>query len=74
MLDIHVEDYRGAAGNNDPRRSNLFSRTNGFSFSDPDNGNLRTSIATTDKLAVRIGRVCSTGHEIDLTEFTVSHC
>lgn len=68
MLDIHVEEYRGTAGKHDPRRSNLFSRTNGFSFSDPDNGSLRTSTATTDKLGIRLGQVHSTGHEIDLTE------
>ncbi len=67
-MDIHVEEYRGSAGRHDARRSNLFSRTNGFSFSDPCNGHLQTSTATTDKLAIRVGRVRSTGHEIDLTE------
>lgn len=67
-MDIHVEEYRGSAGGNDARRSNLFSRTNSFSFSDPGNGHLKTSTATTDKLGIRVGRVRSTGHEIDLTE------
>lgn len=67
-LDIHVEEYRGSAGRHDARRSNLFSRTNGFSFSDPCNGHLQTSTATTDKLGIRVGLVRSTGHEIDLTE------
>lgn len=71
-MDIHVEEYRGSTGKNDARRSNLFSRTNGFSFSDPSNGHLRTSSATTDKLGIKIGRVRSTGHEIDLTELNHS--
>ncbi len=68
MLDIHVEEYRGMTGKNSPRKSNLFSRTNGFSFSDPENGSLRVSSATIDKHGIRIGRVLSTGHDIDLTE------
>ncbi|MGB5216504.1 MAG: helix-turn-helix domain-containing protein [Anderseniella sp.] len=33
---------------------------------------MRTSMATTDKLGIRIGRVRSTGHEIDLTELNHS--
>lgn len=72
MVDIHVEEYQGSTGRNDARRSNLFSRTNGFSFSDPCNGHLQTSTATTDKFGIRIGRVRSTGHEIDLTELNHS--
>lgn len=72
MLDIHVEEYQCATGRSDARRSNLFSRTNGFSFSDPCNGHLQTSTATTDKLGIRISRVRSTGHEIDLTELNHS--
>lgn len=68
MLDIQVEEYRASTGESDARRSNLFSRTNGFEFSDSANGFLRTSSATTDMLGIRIGRVHSTGHEIDLTE------
>ncbi len=71
-LNVHVEEYRGSAGKSDARRSNLFSRTNGFSFSDPCNGHLQTSTATTDKLGIKIGRVRSTGHEIDLTELNHS--
>lgn len=71
-MDIHVDEYRGSAGIHDARQSNLFSRTNGFSFSDPCNGHLQTSTATTDKLGIRIGRVRSTGHEIDLTELNHS--
>lgn len=71
-MDIHVEDYQTSSGENDARRSNLFSRTNGFLFSDPCNGSLQTSTATTDKLGIKIGRVRSTGHEIDLTELNHS--
>lgn len=71
-MDIHVEEYQGSSGKTDARRSNLFSRTNGFSFSDPCNGHLQTSMATTDKLGIRVGRVRSTGHEIDLTELNHS--
>jgi len=71
-LHIHVEEYRSPAHGGDARRSGLFSRTNGFSFSDPGNGHLQTSTATTDKLGIRVGRVSSTGHEIDLTELNHS--
>ena len=71
-MDIHVEEYQGSNGRIEARQSNLFSRTNGFSFSDPCNGYLQTSTATTDKLGIRISRVRSTGHEIDLTELNHS--
>jgi len=71
-LHIHVEEYRDSAHDSDNRRSGLFSRTNGFSFSDPGNGHLQTSTATTDKLGIKVGRVTSTGHEIDLTELNHS--
>ncbi|WP_337659802.1 helix-turn-helix domain-containing protein [Anderseniella sp. Alg231-50] len=71
-MDVHVEEYQSLPGLNDARRSNLFSRTNGFLFSDPGNGHLTTSTATTDKFGIRIGRVRSTGHEIDLTELNHS--
>ncbi|MEO9873343.1 MAG: helix-turn-helix domain-containing protein [Anderseniella sp.] len=71
-MHIHVEEYQGSAHGSDTRRSGLFSRTNGFSFSDPGNGHLQTSTATTDKLGIKVGRVTSTGHEIDLTELNHS--
>lgn len=67
-MHIHVEEYRASAYRSDARRSGLFSRTNEFSFSDPGNGHLQTSTATTEKLGIKVGRVSSTGHEIDLTE------
>jgi AraC-like DNA-binding protein len=67
MLAIRTTEFTGARSTFQTFESNMFSRTNAFALSD-EKGRIRVETAELAPGGLKVSRVRSTGHSVDLTE------
>ncbi len=67
MVAIRTTEFIGAKSALQTFESNMFSRTNAFALSD-EKGRIRVETAELEPGGLKVSRVRSTGHSVDLTE------
>jgi AraC-like DNA-binding protein len=67
LISVRTTDFSGADSVSRAFESNMFSQTNAFALSD-EKGRIRVETAELQRGRLRVSRVRSTGHMVDLTE------
>jgi AraC-like DNA-binding protein len=71
LISVRTTEFSGADSVRQTFESNMFSRTNAFSLSS-ETGRIRVETAELSPGGLRVSRVLSTGHLVDLTEETAA--